>query len=207
MTTKTLTFILVPVSLLLLGGAFWIGLLKGTLGSLGGDGSSPDSPIVVADGSSIHFKQAEGWNLLGPSIYVDESTKRAAFRIRIGYCSASDGDESKCDKPAIYESNPHNHDVTLYLCSDNSKACNSSYFSGILQLPKKTDGGSFVSGNSSTSFVTSDLLDVYQNDQLKYIGVQLDGGATTPVDCSASNPASKPCVIRVCYAGGPNKCK
>jgi hypothetical protein len=172
------------------------------------DGNS-DSPIIVTDGSSIHFEEVEGWSVNGDKHISTWVQGHKPHRIRVGYCQTPSGkptSETSCTIIAEYKAGKdYNSSFDIYPC--DSAPCTANQDAAWINWAKSDANGVYIAG--STSFSTGNSApdgdDAYLADvHLRYVGVTLDGTALAkPVDCSDPKQV---CVIRICYAKSASSC-
>ena len=223
------TFALVIVGLALVGGAYWAGNRRCPHDYFCISESSGDpSPIIITDGSSIHFAQNDQWTYEGK--YPDKLFHISALlpTHRVKWLEAklcpTPLAYNTCSRPVLSRTGVMGKSWTLYLCQD-SASCTPNGASATVSLNKDIDfpqhsgdKGLDMVVTSRTNFMTED--DSANGKMLYLPAVQLKwahliitnaNNTTTEsdADCSGStpaNPSGPVCVVKICYATAIQDC-
>src|SRR5579872_5037653 len=112
---KTLAFVIVGLGIL--GGAFLIGTRVCPPGYVCMEqGNTDPSPIIITDGSSIHFAQYNQWLYENPNSIAALLPGHHAHTVKVGLCTPSATTAAGTCDPYLINQHVLGKSWTLYLC-------------------------------------------------------------------------------------------
>jgi hypothetical protein len=176
------------------------------------NGTSDASPIIVSDGSSIHFHQNDRWSYTNPSNIAARLPNHHAYKVRVRYCTVSSDSstatqDSACGNDLVAPIDVSSSSWSLALCDLAQCGTPGSVVGATIAWDKSKGDDTDVEINSpsqtfTTESSTGDGASLYlPSVHIKYVQPTIGGTVQNGIDCS-NPPSGQNCTIRISYCKG-----